>query len=98
MLHLGVGERLERFVDGLAVDAVGGGGVVLGLEGEVTAGDGDVHGAADVDVRVASGDMVLTGGGGEGDVVGGRVGEVAFALVVEVGGGTVGGQAPAQHP
>ncbi|MCF0089962.1 hypothetical protein B0E37_05063 [Streptomyces sp. MH192] len=93
-----VGECLERFVDRLGVDALGGLGVVLGLDGERAADGGEEDLAADGDVRVAAEDVVLAGGGGPGDVVGGRQDVVAVAARVEEGDAAVLGERPAQHP
>lgn len=93
-----VGEGLERFVDRLGVDALGGLGVVLGLDGERAADGGEEDLAADGDVRVAAEDVVLAGGGGPGDVVGGRQDVVAVAARVEEGDAAVLGERPAQHP
>ncbi len=91
-----VGERLEGVVHGLAVDAVGGGGVVLGLDGEEAADGGDVQGAEDVDVRVPARHVVLAGGRGPGEGPGDGRQVVAFALGVEVFGVPLGVQPPAQ--
>ena len=69
---LRVGEGLQRLVDGLAVDALAGLGVVLDLDGEVAADGLDEDLALDRDVRVAARDVVARGSAGSTRSRGGR--------------------------
>ncbi len=101
VLDVGVGQRLERLVDGLLVDPVGGLGVVGGLDGQGAADRGDEEAAAlaDGDVRVAAGDVGVAPGDGPFDVVRRREDVVALALRVEERPGRpVRVQRPAQDP
>lgn len=75
---VGVGERLERLVDRLAVDALVGIGVVLRLDGECPADRGNEEPAAEGDVRVPAQDVVLARRLRPLDVV--RTGEHVVAL------------------
>ncbi len=95
---LGVGEGLQRFGDRLRVDAVGGLGVVLRLDGEHPAGRGDVQASAERDVRVPAGDVVVPGALRPVEVVRGREGVVALAPGVEEPGPAGRFEGPAQHP
>ncbi|MGX1303931.1 hypothetical protein RKD35_005419 [Streptomyces albogriseolus] len=96
MGDVGVGERLQRLVDGLAVDAVGRAGVVLRLHGEGAAEGVDEHLAPHGDVRVAAEDVVLAGGGRPREAGGRDARVVAVAAGVEEGGLAVLGDRPAQ--
>ncbi len=93
---VGVGEGLQGFVDGFAVDAVGCAGVVLRLDGEGAAEGVDEHLAPHGDVRVAAEDVVLAGGGRPLDVGGRALRVVAVATGVEERHVAVVGDGPAQ--
>ncbi len=98
VVNLGVRQALQRFVDRLAVDALAGLGVVLDLDGQVAADGLDEHLAADGDVRVPAGHVVVARRLGPLEVVRRREHVVALAPVVDVGDRAVGGGVPPQHP
>lgn len=95
--EVGVGQRLERFGDGLAV---GRGVVLAGGDGEVAADGGDADALGDGDVGVAAEHVVVAGGRGPFDAgaAGCGLAGVALAPGVEEGDGAVGRDGPAQHP
>lgn len=98
---VGVGQRLQRLVDGLLVDPVRGLGVVGDLDGEGAAEcvDEEPAALADGDVRVPPGNVGVPPGDRPVEVVGGREDMVALALRVEERPRRpVRPQRPAQHP
>ncbi|ESU50132.1 hypothetical protein P376_1896 [Streptomyces sp. HCCB10043] len=100
VLDVGVGQRLQRLVDGLLVDPVRRLGVVGDLDGQGAAERVDEEAAAlaDGDVRVAAGAVGVAPGDGPVEVVGRGEHMVALALrVQERPGRAVRAQGPAQH-